>query len=44
MIGNYNGDVTDDVMFRNGTVVRENVDDRVIHKVGQSCKCVCSCI
>ena len=38
MIGNYNGVVEDDVMFRNGTVVTENVDDRLIHEVGQSCE------
>ena len=45
MIGNYNGVVEDDVMFRNGTVVTENVNDRLIHEVGQSCECVCvSCM
>ena len=38
MIGNYNGVVEDDVMFRNGTVVTENVNDRLIHEVGQSCE------
>ena len=38
MIGNYNGVVEDDVMFRNGTVVAENVNDRIIHEVGQSCE------
>ena len=38
MIGNYNGVVEDDVKFRNGTVVTENVDDRLIHEVGQSCE------
>ena len=42
LMGNYNGVVEDDIMFRNGTVVMENVDDRLIHEVGQSCECVCT--
>ncbi len=39
MIGNYNDDVTDDVMYRDGTVVSpDEVTDQVVHAVGQSCK------
>ena len=45
ILGNYNGNPDDDVMFRNGTVEMDSVDDRLIHEVGQSCECcVRSCI
>ena len=38
LMGNYNGDPTDDVVFRNETMLAHNVSDRMIHEVGQSCE------
>ncbi len=40
LMGNYNGDPMDDVVFRNGTMLAANVSDRIIHEVGQSCKII----
>ena len=39
MVGNYNGDVTDDVRFRNGTLVPlSEFSFRILHQVGLSCE------
>ncbi len=38
LMGNYNGDPTDDIVFRNGDMLSGNVSDRMIHDFGQSCK------
>ena len=39
MVGNYNGNVTDDVMFRNGTMVPiSEFSFRILHQVGLSCE------
>ena len=45
ILGNYNGNPEDDIMFRNGTVEMNSMNDRLIHEVGQSCEfCVRSCV
>ncbi|XP_064388044.1 uncharacterized protein LOC135336225 isoform X3 [Halichondria panicea] len=36
LMGNYNGDPTDDIVFRNGDMLSGNVSDRMIHDFGQS--------
>ena len=39
MVGNYNGNVTDDVVFRNGTMVPiSEFSFRILHQVGLSCE------
>ncbi len=39
MVGNYNGNVTDDVVFRNGTLVPlSEFSFRLLHQVGLSCE------
>ena len=38
LLGNFNGDDTDDFVFRNGTRLRNDASDREIHQFGQSCK------
>ena len=38
LMGNYNGDSTDDLVFRNGTMLPRNVSDKIIHEMGQSCE------
>ncbi len=38
LLGDFNGDPGNDLVFRNGTTLFGNVTDRVIHKVGQSCE------
>ena len=38
LMGNFNGDPMDDVLFKNGSMLAHNVSDRMIHEVGQSCK------
>ncbi len=40
LMGNYNGIETDDLAYRNGTMLAQNSSDRLIHGMGQSCKCV----
>ncbi len=35
--GNFNGNRSDDVVFRNGTMLTPPVEDRILHEVGQSC-------
>ncbi len=38
LLGNYNGDETDDFVSRNGTVLSDDSTDAEIHVFGQSCK------
>ena len=38
LMGNNNGMNTDDIMYRNGTMLAHNVSDKEIHDFGQSCK------
>ena len=38
LLGNFNGDQSDDFMFPNTTVLRSPQSDRMIHLFGQSCK------
>lgn len=38
LLGNFNGDSSDDLMYPNGTVLDVNSSDRFIHDLGQSCK------
>ena len=40
LLGNYNGDVSDEFTFRNGTVLDDLASDREIHQFSQSCKYV----
>ena len=40
LMGNYNGIEMDDLEYRNGTMLAQNSSDRLIHEMGQSCKCV----
>ena len=40
LLGNFNGDSTDDLSYRNGTMLDRNSTDRMIHELGQTCKCV----
>ncbi len=39
MVGNYNGDQTDDVVYRDGTMVPlSEFSFRLLHQVGLSCE------
>ena len=38
LMGNNNGIKTDDLVYRNGTMLLYNVSDREIHDFGQSCE------
>ena len=38
LLGNFNSDVTDDMMYPNGTTLELGASDREIHNFGQSCK------
>ena len=38
LMGNNNGIKTDDVVYRNGTMLAHNVSDKGIHNFGQSCE------
>ena len=40
LLGNYNGNVSDEFVFRNGTVLDDLASDREIHQFSQSCKSV----
>jgi hypothetical protein len=39
LLGNFNGDSSDDFIFRSGTMLDDNPSDRQIHDFGQSCEC-----
>lgn len=38
LLGNYNGNTSDEFVFRNGTVLDDSASDREIHQFAQSCK------
>ena len=38
LLGNFNGESSDDLMYANGTVVELNSPYNVIHEFGQSCE------
>lgn len=38
LLGNFNGDSSDDLTYPNGTVLDVDSPDRLIHDFGQSCK------
>ena len=38
LLGNYNGDNSDEFIFRNGTVISNFSSDSQIHQFGQSCE------
>ena len=38
LLGNFNGDSSDDLVYPNNTVLIANATDRMIHDFGQSCK------
>ena len=44
LLGNFNGNQTDDLMFPNNTVLTGSVTDRMIHAFGQSCKLPWWCV
>ena len=44
LLGNFNGDVSDDLMYPNGTVLDIDAIDIMIHDFGQSCKPQTSCM
>ena len=37
LLGNIDGDNTNEFVFRNGTVLPDNTTDRILHTFGQSC-------
>ena len=37
LYGNFDGDRTNDYIYRNGTMLSANTSDRVLHTFGQSC-------
>ena len=37
LLGNFDGDKTNDYNFRNGTMLSINTTDRILHTFGQSC-------
>jgi len=39
ILGNFNGDNSDDYILRNGSVLGSTPSDMEIHTFGQSCKC-----
>ena len=38
LLGNFNGDATDDLAYPNGTVLGADPSDSMIHNFGQSCE------
>lgn len=40
LLGNFNGNQTDDFVYFNGTVLSDGASDRDIHSFGRSCECV----
>ena len=39
LFGNFNGNISDDFVFRNGTILNDSASDAEIHVFCQSCKC-----
>ena len=37
LLGNMDGDNTNEFVFRNGTVLSDDASDRILHTFGQSC-------
>ena len=42
LLGNFNGNATDDFIYRNGTLLDNDASDRMIHDFGQTCKSLIS--
>lgn len=40
LVGNFNGNITDDFIYPNGTVLSDGATDREIHTFGQACELV----
>ena len=40
LVGNFNGNDTDDFIYPNGTVLSDEASDREIHHFGQACKLI----
>ena len=38
LLGNFNGNATDDFIYPNGTLLDNDASDRMIHDFGQTCK------
>ena len=38
LVGNFNGNITDDFIYPNGTVLSDGATDREIHTFGQACE------
>ena len=38
LLGNFDGDDTNDLMYRNGTIASDNIPDREKHVLGQTCE------
>lgn len=38
LVGNFNGNITDDFTYPNGTVLSDGATDREIHELGQACE------
>ena len=38
LVGNYNGDDSDDFIYPNGTMLANDTTDRMIHQFGQTCE------
>ena len=38
LMGNFNGNITDDFIFSNGTMLDDGAADSIIHEFGQSCE------
>ena len=39
LMGNFNGNSTDDFVFPNGSMLDDEASDRMIHTFGQACEC-----
>ena len=38
LLGNFDGENTNDLMYRNGTIASDNIPDREKHILGQTCE------
>ena len=43
LMGNFDGNSTNEFVFRDGTMISDNSSDRQIHNFGQSCECLYAC-
>ena len=39
LLGNFDGDDTNDLMYRNGTIASDDIPDSEKHILGQTCEC-----